>query len=211
MNEIANANVNNNEKIKIIALTGKRGCGINLVYDFLLRSKYISAVSPICVDRDMSANDFLEKVIKGEIIEAYCDEFNVIWGTDISQMLSTYIYVGKFSPIQIANMAESKIIELLPIEIDMDAEARFLSLLGYPHEEGLVYKSLDEKEIEKICKEFIENNKYDIQDMEHLKYFKYHINNYKELRINLENSSFKHELREFNATHNLISNLDNFI
>lgn len=78
MNEIANANVNNNEKIKIIALTGKRGCGINLVYDFLLRSKYISAVSPICVDRDMSANDFLEKVIKGEIIEAYCDEFNVI-------------------------------------------------------------------------------------------------------------------------------------
>lgn len=126
-------------------------------------------------------------------------------------MLSTYIYVGKFSPIQIANMAESKIIELLPIEIDMDAEARFLSLLGYPHEEGLVYKSLDEKEIEKICKEFIENNKYDIQDMEHLKYFKYHINNYKELRINLENSSFKHELREFNATHNLISNLDNFI
>ena len=109
-------------------------------------------------------------------------------------------------------MAESKKIELLPIEINMDAEARFLSLLGYPHDKDLVYESLEEQEIKQICKNFIKDNEYyDNEDLENLKYFKYYTNSYKELRANLNNSSFSHALREFNETYNLIANLDNFI
>ena len=154
-----------NEKIKIIALTGKIGSGIDVIKSYLLRHK---RVSPIILahagSEELSSNEFLEKIVKGQIIEAYCNEENEIYGTDISQMLSTCLYIGIYTPNQIANMAECPNIELLPIEIDMNAEARFLHLLGYPHKEELTYKQLEEQEITNICKKFLKDNQYDNEE-----------------------------------------------
>lgn len=198
---------NNNDKIKIIALTGKIDCGIDIIYDYLLCNK---RTSPIRLARagsnEISSNEFLEKIIKGQIIEAYCDENNGIYGTDISKMLSCCLYIGIYTPNQIANMAECPDIELLPIEINMNAEARFLHLLDYPNKHNLT-----EQELENICQKFLKNNKYDNEDIKNLDVFYYHFSDYIELRSSLDNSSFIHTLKEFNATHGLISNLDNFI
>lgn len=201
-----------NEKIKIIALTGKIGSGIDVIKSYLLRHKRVSPIIPAHAgSEELSSNEFLEKIVKGQIIEAYCNEENEIYGTDISQMLSTCLYVGIYTPNQIANMAECPNIELLPIEIDMNAEARFLHLLGYPHKEELTYKQLEEQEITNICKKFLKDNQYDNEDIENLDVFHYHLASYSELRSALEDSSFKYALKEFNATYGLISNLDNFI
>ena len=159
----------NNEKIKIIALTGKIGSGIDVIKSYLLRHKRVSPIIPAYAgSEELSSNEFLEKIVKGQIIEAYCNEENEIYGTDISQMLSTCLYVGIYTPNQIANMAECPNIELLPIEIDMNAEARFLHLLGYPHKEELTYKQLEEQEITNICKKFLKDNQYNNEDIENL-------------------------------------------
>lgn len=203
----------NHEKIKIIALTGRLASGVEEVKNYLINNhKNIQPIHQVRAGSDeLSSNEFLEKIIRGDIIEAYCDENNIIWGTDKTQLLTCYVYVGVYTPQQISNLIECNDVEILPIEIEMQAESRILHLLGSDCNPDLVRKVKDENEIYEICNKFLQDKKYDNSDLDNINCFLYNVNSYKELNQSFKDSSFRLALREFNETYKLISNLDNFI
>ena len=199
-----------NNKIKIIALTGKIGCGLSDIKDFLI-SNY--NVSPITRIEAIDTNSFLNKIIKGQIIEASCDENDIVWGTDISTCLTCCLYVGIYTPEQIANIRDSGVVEILPIVIDMPAEARLLHLLGTDDNPNSIEK-LNNADVINICKEFLNSEKEYDNIKEYLNTnnsFWYYFDDHADLNIQLKYASFLLAIRDFNNIKNYITNLDNFI
>lgn len=204
------ANYNNNEKKKIIALTGKIGTGLYDIREFLTSHRNFSEITR---SRAIDVNDFLTKIVKGDIIEADCDDRNEVWGTDISSLLSCYIYVGIYTPEQIANMRDSGSVEVLPIYITMPAEARLLHILRLDCDPALT-KRTDNQFVIEACKEFLEDEKRydDFKDyLQEDNTLFYYFDDHRDLDMQLKYASFILAIQKFNQEHKLITNLDNFI
>lgn len=202
--------IDNNEKRKIIALTGKAGAGLEEIRDFLTSHRNFSALKR---KEATNTNEFLTKIVKGDIIEAECDENNVVWGTDISDLLTCMIYVGIYTPEQIANMRDSGAAEILPVYVHMNAENRLLHLLQLDYDPSLV-KRTDDRFVIDMCKKFLEDEKkYD----DYTDYLPegstlfYWFDDHRDLDMQLKYASFILAIQKFNNEHQCITNLDNFI
>lgn len=201
---------NYNEKKKIIALTGKAGAGLEEIRDFLTTHRNFSALKR---KEATNTNEFLTKIVKGDIIEAECDKNNVVWGTDISDLLTCMIYVGVYTPEQIANMRDSGAAEILPVYVHMNAENRLLHLLKLDCDPSLV-KRTDDRFVIDACKKFLEDEKkYD----DYTDYLPegstlfYWFDDHRDLDMQLKYASFILAIQKFNNEHKCITNLDNFI
>ena len=204
------ANINCNDRVKIIALTGKIGSGLKEIKDFLTTNRNVSAITRI---EATDTNQFLNKIIKGQIIEASCDENDVVWGTDISTCLTCCIYVGIYTPEQIANMRESGAVDILPIVMEMPAEARLCHMLRLDDNPTFV-KCTDDKFIYDTCKKFLDSEKEfdDLTDyLTRETALFYYVDDHKDLDMNLKYASFIIALKNFNRENNCIADLDNFI
>lgn len=199
-----------NERKKIIALTGKEGTDLYKIRDFLTMHRNFSNLNRISAT---DTNEFLTKIVKGDIIEAECGPDNTVWGTDISDLLTCYIYVGVYTPEQIANMQDSGAVELLPVVIEMPAEARLLHMLRLDCDPSLV-KCTNDKYVVNTCKEFLQSEKdYDIltEYLNHDNALFYYFDDHRDLDMQLKYASFMLALQKFNKEHKCITNLDNFI
>lgn len=210
MSETISVDFKSNDKVKIIALTGKAGCGLDEVKNFLTSHRN---VSPIARVEATDTNSFLNKIIKGQIVEASCDEHDIVWGTDISTCLTCCLYVGIYTPEQIANIRDCGSVEVLPIVIDMPAEARLLHMLGITTDPGLT-KCNSLETVTYACKRFLQSEK-DFDDI--LDYLTtktalfYTVDDHADLDMNLKYASFILAMKSFNYEHNFITDLDNFI
>lgn len=202
--------INNNEKRKIIALTGKTGAGLKDIQDFLTSHRNFNKLNRV---QALDTNDFLTKIVKGDIIEAECDEHNNVWGTDISNLLTCCVYVGIYTPEQIANMRDSGAVDLLPIVIEMPAEARLLHMLRLDCDPSLV-KNTTDKYVVNTCEEFLQSEK-DYDDLsEYLNRDNalfYYFEDHRDLDMQLKYASFILAIQKFNRDKGFITNLDNFI
>lgn len=208
--ESIRADINCNDKVKIIALTGKSGCGLNEIKNFLTSNRNVSSIARV---EAIDTNKFLNKIIKGQIIEASCDENDVVWGTDISTCLTCCIYVGIYTPEQIANIMESGAVEILPVVINMPAEARLVHMLNLDADPNLV-KRTDDAYVINTCKEFLKSEKTFDDIEEYLDSYNslfYFVEDHKDLDMNLKYASFILALKGFNREHGIITDLDNFI
>lgn len=199
-----------NDKVKIIALTGKAGCGLSDIKDFLTSHRNVSSITRV---EATDTNQFLNKIIKGQIIEASCDENDVVWGTDISTCLTCCIYVGIYTPEQIFNMKESGAAEILPIVVDMPAEARLLHMLGITTDPSLT-KCNSLETVTRACERFLESEKQFDDVLDFLPYeenFFYTIDDHRDLDMSLKYASFMLTMKDFNRKHGCITDLDNFI
>lgn len=199
-----------NEKKKIIALTGKAGAGLEEIRDFLTSHRNFSALKR---KEATNTNEFLTKIVKGDIIEAECDKNNVVWGTDISDLLTCMIYVGVYTPEQIANMRDSGAAEILPVYVHMNAENRLLHLLQLDCDPSLV-KRTDDRFVIDACTKFLEDEKKYDDYTEYLpegSTLFYWFDDHRDLDMQLKYASFILAIQKFNNEHKCITNLDNFI
>ena len=202
--------MNYNDKVKIIALTGKVGCGLHEVKNFLTSHRNVSSITRV---EATDTNQFLSKIIKGQIIEASCDKNDIVWGTDISTCLTCCLYVGIYTPEQIANMRDSGTVEILPVVIDMPAEARLLHMLGVTTDPSLT-KCSSLETVTDACKRFLESEKEfdDILDYLDIKTaLFYTVDDHRDLDMSLKYASFMMTLKSFNREHGFVTDLDNFI
>ena len=210
MENTISVTVDCNDKVKIIALTGKAGCGLNEVKNFLTTHRNISSITRV---EATDTNSFLNKIIKGQIVEASCDENDIVWGTDISTCLTCCIYVGIYTPEQIANIRDSGVVDILPIVIDMPAEARILHMLGITTDPSLT-KCSSLETVTNACTRFLQSEKdfddiLDYLNMDNTLF--YTVDDHRDLDMNLKYASFILAMKNFNHEHNLIADLDNFI
>lgn len=210
MNETISVDCNYNDKVKIIALTGKVGCGLDEVKNFLTSHRNVSSITRV---EATDTNQFLNKIIKGQIIEASCDKNDVVWGTDISTCLTCCIYVGIYTPEQIANMRDSGAVELLPVVVDMPAEARLLHILGVTTDPSLT-KCSSLETVTNACKRFLKSEEefddlFDYLNLDNALFFT--VDDHRDLDTNLKYASFMMTLKSFNREHEFITDLDNFI
>ena len=210
MNETISVDCKCSDKVKIIALTGKAGCGLHEVKDFLTSHRNVSSITRV---EAVDTNSFLNKIIKGQIVEASCDKNDIVWGTDISTCLTCCLYVGIYTPEQIANIRDSGAVEILPIVIDMPAEARILHMLGVTTDPSLTKCSSLEM-VTDTCKRFLKSEEEfdDILDYLDTKTaLFYTVDDHRDLDMNLKYASFILAMKSFNREHNFITDLDNFI
>lgn len=187
---------------RIIALTGKDKYSLELIQNYLTNIVNVFKVKKVD-SNTLTTDEFLSKIIKGDIIEASCDENNVITGTSKASIEPGFLYVGIYTPHQLSNLLEYKDpnLEILPVEIDMVSKQVFNNLLN------------NSKTVYEVCKEYMKiEETYDGDEFldGEVCLWKHYENN-KELFNELGEKRFENSLKEFNKTHNLITDLDNFI
>ncbi len=204
MSQTIKINVNESyEKIKIIALTGKYGSGIyDAQTNLINHCKNFKLLPMIKAGENLSTDTFLKKLVNGDIIEAHCSENGAIWGLDISQLLTCYVYVGVFTPDQIEILTNCDEIELLSVYVDLPMHAR----VRY-----MIMPDSSDESVRMICENFIkeryrEDILEDINNCLHIKY-----GQFEDFQLALKNERFLQEIRTWNWTEELITNLDNFI
>lgn len=193
-----------NEKIKIIALTGQAGVDLEMAQDFLTMGRKVFRLKrKMAGGGTLPVNEFLEKMEKGTIVEASCNEDNfLVWATDISELSPENIYIGIYTPDQISMLRDSSLIELLPLVISMAIKPRLDYTLEDCKEENFI------RTLEKFI---FEEKHYDIDeyfdDGFMVRYYKDHDELYNECKFHI----LEHKIKEFNKINNCITDLDNFI
>lgn len=187
---------------RIIALTGKDKYSLELIQNYLTNIVNVFKVKKVD-STTLTTDEFLSKIIKGDIIEASCDSNNIITGTSKETIEPGFLYVGIYTPHQLSNLLECKDpnIEIFPIEIEMTDKQLF---------ENIFDKTRD---VYNTCKEYIKiENEYDGDEfLDGEVCLCEHYADNKILYRELGNKSFEKSLKEFNKTYKLITDLDNFI
>lgn len=193
------------EKVKIIALTGLCGIDLKSIQDALCRYRNVSPLKRVYAGSDeLSTEAFLKKIAKGDIVEASCDEDDEVWGTDISELLTCYVYVGIYTPEQINNLIENDRIEVFPIVVKMEAYSRMAYLLNHQKELHL--------SIREICEKYIYEDDHDnLSDYEDETWYSIYFPTHSDLDNWTGYNAIAYDLIEFNHKYNLITNLDNFL
>ena len=106
---------------RLIALTGKDEYVLNLIQNYLTNIINVFKVKKV-TSVDLTTDEFLNKIIKGDIIEASCDENDIIIGTSKSSLEPGFLYIGIYTPHQLSNLLECNDpnLEILPVEIEMN-------------------------------------------------------------------------------------------
>lgn len=187
---------------RIIALTGKDNYALELIQNYLTNIVNVFKVKKVD-STTLTTDEFLSKIIKGDIIEASCDSNNVITGTSKESIEPGFLYVGIYTPHQLSNLLECKDpnIEIFPVEIEMDEKQLFDNIynrLKNVYDACRVYTKIEET---------YEGDEF--LDGEVCLWKHYADNNF--LYRELGDKSFEKSLKEFNKTYKLITDLDNFI
>lgn len=187
---------------RIIALTGKDNYALELIQNYLTNIVNVFKVKKVD-STTLTTDEFLSKIIKGDIIEASCDKNNIITGTSKESIEPGFLYVGIYTPHQLSNLLECKDpnIEIFPIEIEMDEKQLFDNIynrLKNVYDACRVYTKIEET---------YEGDEF--LDGEVCLWKHYADNNF--LYRELGDKSFEKSLKEFNKTYKLITDLDNFI
>lgn len=186
---------------RIIALTGRVGVPLDRIQRTLTRLTNVFKIVRVTADQDLSTNDFLNKLIKGDIIEADGDQF--IKGTDKTTLEPGFLHVGIYTPYQISNLLEckDKNIEILPIEVDLNDRERFDNIYGF-------YENVAE-----TCEDYLKDQKsYDADeyfDGEAVMWL--HYDSAQELLKDTADGGLYRKIKNFNENEDIITNLDNFI
>lgn len=193
--------VEKDSKRRIIALTGRLGVPLDKIQRSLTRLTNVFKVVRVTADQDLSTNEFLNKLIRGDIIEADGDQF--IKGTDKTTIEPGFLYVGIYTPYQISNLLEckDKNIEILPIEIELDDKERFDNICAF-------YENVAE-----TCEDYLKDQKnYDADeyfDGEAVMWL--HYSSTQELLKETADGNLYKRIKKFNENEDIITNLDNFI
>lgn len=186
---------------RIIALTGKDQYALELVQNYLTNIINVFKVKRV-TSEELTTDEFLNKILKGDIIEASAID-DIIVGTSKSDLEPGYLYVGIYTPYQLSNLLEcvDKNLEVLPVEIEMNPRELLNNLC---ERSDSIYEA---------CEKYMKiNDTYEGEEyLNDVVYLWKNYNTNKALYHELGNKGFEFHLKEFNRTHNLISNLDNFI
>lgn len=188
---------------RIIALTGKDQSALELIQNSMANLTNIFKVEKIN-SKNTSTDDFLDRIIKGDIIEASCDNNYIITGTSKQTIEPGFLYIGIYTPHQLSNLLENKDpnLEILPIEIELNNEEHLANLIKRNKED--VYQA---------CKEYIkieetyEGDEFLDGEVCLWKYYK----SMNTLSTDYGSCLFFKQIKEFNQMYNLITDLDNFI
>lgn len=187
---------------RIIALTGKDQYSLNLIQGYLISIVNVFKIQKVD-STNLTTDEFLDRILKGDIIEASCDDNHIITGTSKQNIEPGFLYVGIYTPHQLSNLLECKDpnLEILPVEIDMENKQVFNNILDKT------------KNVYEACKEYMRiEEQYDgdeFLDGEICLWKHYEHNHH--LYNDIGKKEFEKSLKEFNKTYELITDLDNFI
>lgn len=186
---------------RIIALTGKDNYSLELIQNYLTNIVNVFKVKKVD-STNLTTDEFLDKILKGDIIEASC-EGEIIIGTSKQNIEPGFLYVGIYTPHQLSNLLECKDpnLEIFPVEIELTDKELFNNIYDRT------------KNVYETCQKYMKiEETYDGDEFLDgvVCLWKHYIDN-KSLYNELGSKKFEKSLKEFNKTHNLITNLDNFI
>lgn len=201
-NKCSNCKDEKDIRRRIIALTGKDQYSLELIQNYLTSIVNVFKVKKVD-SNSLTTDEFLDKIIKGDIIEASCDESHIITGTSKESIEPGFLYVGIYTPHQLSNLMECKDpnLEILPVEVEMTDRELFNNIydkIGSVYETCKAYMKIEETY---DGDEFLDGE---------VCLWKHYADN-KFLYKELGDKTFETSLKEFNKTYNLITNLDNFI
>ena len=193
------------EKVKIIALTGQIGIDLQSIQDTLCMHRQVVPLKRIHTGEDgISSDEFLKKVMNGDIIEATCEKDDEVYGTDLSQLLTSIVYVGFYTPEQIDNLMKSNKVEVFPLVVKMDSKHRLLHLLDNQRKLHL--------SIAEICEKFIyDEEHYDLLDYEGDNWYSVYFPTHDDLANWTGYHALVYDIVKFNNEYRLITDLDNFL
>lgn len=187
---------------RIIALTGKDNYSLELIQNYLTNIVNVFKVKKVD-STNLTTDEFLDKIIKGDIIEASCSNDNIITGTSKESIEPGFLYVGIYTPHQLSNLMECKDpnMEIFPVEIEMEDKQLFDNIydrLKNVYDACRVYTKIEET---------YEGDEFLDGEVCLWKHYK----NNQQLYNEIGTKEFEKSLKEFNKTYKLITNLDNFI
>lgn len=186
---------------RIIALTGKDQYSLELIQNYLTSIVNVFKVKKVD-STNLTTDDFLDKILKGDIIEASC-EGEIIIGTSKQNIEPGFLYVGIYTPHQLSNLLECKDpnLEIFPIEIELADKELFNNIYDRT------------KSVYETCQEYMKiEETYDGDEfLDGIVCMWKHYADNKFLYNELGSKKFEKSLKDFNKTYNLITDLDNFI
>ena len=197
---------NDSKKPVIFALTGKKESGVWDVYTKLKIYLKASELHLLKAGENISVDSFLNSLIKGDIITAFADKKNAIWGLSITSLLTITPYIIILEPEQIIQLCECDKIEVFPIYVEVPLYDRLCTeLYREDTDETLLYK----------MKAFIQDEEKhaDIEEqMEEVNACFISGQSLTDLHsMLLDREYILQAIREYNEKYDFITNLDNFI